>query len=73
MLGEKNSVLGKLQAVPLQGTFLGPKNSPLRQAVPGSKNLILGPEDRSRLIVLEQATSNIFSMRSIVFCNNWIR
>ena len=44
MLGRKKSMLGKLGAVPLCGTFFGPKNSPLRHAVLGGKNLILGPD-----------------------------
>ena len=38
----KKSVLGKLESVPLGGTFIGPKNSPLRRAVLGGQNLILG-------------------------------
>ena len=44
VLGRKKSVLGKLEAVPCKGTVFGPKIPPLRHAVFGGTNLILGPE-----------------------------
>ena len=44
LLGPKKIVLGKMETVPLPGTLFGPKNSPLRHAVLGGKNLILGPD-----------------------------
>ena len=45
VLGRKKSVLGKWEAVPLRGTFFGLKNSPLRYAALGGKNLTLGTDD----------------------------